>query len=453
MMKYLLLVLLLTSGFVKAELHITLVQPTLLLPQVSSSELGIKPVLNEAERQYSQLISKLLKEKKYLTLLNELNSKLADKLAAEQVSAAMAYLVGQLALQQKQYQVAERFFKQAIKQQASYAKAYHGLGLTQLKLQQYNAANHSLSKALQLGINDSQLYSYLGYGYLQVSNFHSAVVAYQQAKLFNPNDEQLNQGLLYAYSQAGQSEAALSLLTQMLVEQPNASSLWLHRANALLSGKKLSSKEYVLVISSLETALRLGEKGVENIALTAQLQMQYGSIERAIQLYLKIWQQHKKPQLVLEAVEYLLAVKQLSAAEKLLKKVTSTQQLSNQQKSQLAYLRGSIAQQQGKYTAANIAFAQALSENSVNGHALLAAAQVKRALGKSHQAQMLLLRASNLDSVKLAALTEHADLMMSLGRYAKALEFLQQALAFAPHESDIFENVKTLQRLVNQSES
>jgi len=84
---------------------------------------------------------------------------------------------------------------------------------------------------------------------------------------------------------------------------------------------------------------------------------------------------------------------------------------------------------------------------------LLALAQIKRSQGKSHQAQMLLLRASSLEEVMLAALTEHADLMMSLGRYGKALEYLQQALAHAPQEQTIFENIKILQRLVNQRES
>jgi tetratricopeptide (TPR) repeat protein len=448
MMKYLLLNLLIASGFVQAELQIKLVQPTLLLQQISGSELGIKPVINESERQYSALISEMLKAKKYQTLLDELSSKLKDKLAAEQVSTAMAYLVAQLALQQEKYQIAKRYFKQTIKQQADYAKAYHGLGLVHLKLREYDKANHNLSKALQLGINDPQLYSYLGYGYIQTSNFHSAVAAYQQAKLFNPNDQQLNQALLYAYSQAGQSEAALSLLTQMLVKQPNASALWLHRANALLQ-----TKNYPLVISSLETALRLGETGSDNIALTAQLQLQYGSVNRAIQLYRDIWQQHNKPQLVLDAIEYLISVNQLVSANNWLDKIKITPSINNHQKSQLSYLKGKVYQQQGKLDIAETAFKEALDENAINGNALLAAAQVKRAQGKSHQAQMLLLRASNVDTVKLSALTEHADLMMSLGRYAKALEFLQQALAHAPHESTIIENVETLQRLVNQSES
>ena len=444
MNKYLLLILLLLSSLVKAELRIKLVQPELLLQQISGYELGIKPVLNDDERQYNPVISKMLKAKKYQTLLDELTK----KVTVEQASAAMAYLVGQLALQQQKYEMAERYFQQAIKQQSGYGKAHHGLGLAQLKLSLYGKANENLSKALQLGIIEPQLYSYLGYGYVQANNFHSAVVAYQQAKLFNPNDKQLNQALLYAYSQAGQSEAALSLLTQMLTEQPSESSLWLHRANALLQ-----RKNYPLVIASLETALRLGEKGLDNIALTAQLQMQYGSVERAIKLYHQVWQQHSNPQLVLDAVKYLVSIRQLKAAESLLTKIISVQSVNSQQKSQLSYLSGKISQQKGEFISAEKAFEQALKDNSVNGYALLAAAQVKRSLGKSHQAQMLLLRASSLDEVKLSALTEHADLMMSLGRYAKALDFLQQALAHAPHESSIFDNVQTLQRLVNQIES
>jgi tetratricopeptide (TPR) repeat protein len=448
MIKYLVLIMSIVSSFTQAELQIKLVKPELLLQQISSGELGIKPVINESERQYSSLISEMLKAKKYQLLLDELSSKLHSQLAAGQVSTAMSYLVAQLALHQQKYPLAERYFLQTIKQQPDYAKAHHGLGLVQLKLQQYTKANQSLSKALQLGINDPQLYSYLGYGYIQSNNFHSAVAAYQQAKLFNPNDQQLNQALLYAYSEAGQSESALSLLTQMLKKQPNTSSLWLHRANALLK-----TQNYPLVISSLETALRLGEKSADNVALTAQLQMQYGSIGRAIELYQTIWQKHNNPQLVLDAIEYLVSVNQLTSAEKWLQQISATSSISDQHRSQLYYLKGKVAQQKGKLTLADKSFEQALSKNSINGYALLASAQVKRALGKSHQAQMLLLRASNVDVVKLSALTEHADLMMSLNRYAKALEFLQQALAYAPHESSIIENVQTLRRLVNQTET
>lgn len=456
MMKYVVFLLSITSGLAQAELSIKLVQPELLLQQISTSELGIKPVVNESERQYGSLITEMLKAKQYEALLNELVS----KLEVEKASSAMAYLVAQLALQQQKYPLAKRYFSQAITERPDYGKAHHGLGLAYLKQQQYKDANRHLSKALQLGINDPQLYSYLGFGYIQSSNFHSAVVAYQQAKLFSPDDHQLNQSLLYAYSQAGQSDAALSLLSQMLINKPNSATLWLHRANALLQ-KKAQTKSYPLIIASLETAIRLGETGPENIALTAQLQMQYGSIPRAIKLYQQIWQQHNNRQLVLDAINYLVSINQLIEADGWLKEIKISSSLAsspslplnNEHKSQLFYLTGKVAQQQGKWQKADTAFHEALSENSINGDALLAAAQVKRELGESHQAQMLLLRASNLETVRLSALTEHADLMMSLGRYAKALDFLQQALSFAPHESALIENVQTLQRLVNQSDS
>jgi len=459
-MKYIVFLLSITSGLVQAELHIKLVQPELLLQQIAASELGIVPVINESERQYGPLITKMLKAKQYEALLNVLSTKLAPKLQSElktdQVSSAMAYLVAQLALQQQKYSIAKRYFRQAIKERPDYAKAHHGLGLAYLKQQQFKEANRHLSKALQLGVNDPQLYSYLGYGYIQSSHFHSAVVAYQQAKLFSPDDQQLNQSLLYAYSQAGQSDAALSLLSQMLVNKPNSATLWLHRANAFLQ-KKSQAKNYPLVISSLETAIRLGETGPENIALTAQLQMQHGSIKRAIKLYQQVWQHHNNPQLVLDAINYLVSINQLVEAENWLQVINTapslTHLLKSEHKSQLFYLTGKVSQKQGRWLIAQSAFDKALNENSINGDALLAAAQVKRELGKSHQAQMLLLRASNLETVRLSALTEHADLMMSLGRYAKALDFLQQALNFAPHESTLIENVQTLQRLVNQSDS
>lgn len=468
MMKYLAFFVLLISNTSFAQLHIQLTQPTLLLKQISANDIGSRPSLSEQERQYRALINTHLQTKNYRVLLTELRTKLQGKADKNAISAAMAYFIGQLALQQQDYQLAINYFKQAIAKHGSYGQAYHGLGLAQLQLKQHKNATGSLSKAMQLGVRDAQLFSYLGYSYLQANNFHSAVVAYQQAKLFNPDDAQLNQALLYAYSQAGQSEAALSLLTQMLVLEPNEQALWLHRANALLQ-----KQQFLPAIASLEAALRLAKSGdrnksanksankTETIALTAQLQMQHGSIERALELYEEIWRHHQSPNLVIEAAEFLLSSGQVKATGKLLKKInkkrhkksSSKQQLTMLQQSQLAYLTGKVFQHQTKTSAAVKAYEQALVLNSVNGHALLALAQIKREQGKSHQAQMLLLRASMLENVMLAALTEHADLMMSLGRYAKALEYLQQALAHAPQEQAIFENVKILQRLVNQRES
>ena len=183
------------------------------------------------------------------------------------------------------------------------------------------------------------------------------------------------------------------------------------------------------------------------------MQLQHGSVGRAQQLYSRIWRNHNNPTLVLEAVEYLMASNQLNSAKNLLKKMKLRPKSPAYLHSQLAYLSGRLAQLKGSMLQAAKAFERSIRFNAVNGQALLALAQVKRAQQHSHQAQMLLLRASALDQVKLAALTEHADLMMSLGRYAKALTLLQQAASYAPQEHSITENIKTLRRMISQGNS
>jgi tetratricopeptide (TPR) repeat protein len=451
MMKYFILLSLLVSQALvsqslAAQLVIKFDEPTLLLQQISATDLSAMPSLNEAEQSLQKLISDKLNKAQYADLLATL--KLRPKAG---MSAAMAYLIGQLALQQQQLSLGADYFTHAIKIQANFGKAYHGLGLAQLQSDKPTDATKNFAKALQLGVNDPQIYSFLGYGYIQSEHFHSAVVAYQQAKLVNPDDAQLNQALLYAHTMAGHHDAALSLLEQMLNATPNDKGLWLHRANALLKKDQFSQG-----IASLEAAIRLGENNADNLALTAQLQLQHGSINRAQTLYGRIWQTQAQNQvqsnanLVFEACEYLIANQEFAAAKALLKKMSLPKNSPHGVQSQLAYLNGLLAQQQGNTALAARLFEQALSFNGVNGKALLALAAVKRSQQQSHQAQMLLLRAGALDEVKLQALTEHADLMMALGRYPKALELLQQAADFAPQEPRLFENIQILQRLVRQ---
>ncbi|MGI2180085.1 tetratricopeptide repeat protein [Shewanella frigidimarina] len=445
MMKYfILLSLLISQALVNQSLGAQLVikfdEPKLLLQQISATDLSAMPSLNEAEQSQQKLISDKLNKAQYADLLATLKQR-----PKADMSAAMAYLIGQLALQQQQLSLGADFFTHAIKLQANFGKAYHGLGLAQLQSDNPIAATKNFAKALQLGVNDPQIYSFLGYGYIQSEHFHSAVVAYQQAKLFNPDDAQLNQALLYAYTMAGHHDAALSLLEQMLNAMPNDQGLWLHRANALLKKDQFSQ-----AIASLEAAIRLGESNADNLALTAQLQLQHGSINRARTLYARIWQTQTNAPLVFEACEYLIANQEFDAAKALLKKMSLPKSSPHGVQSQLAYLNGLLAQQQGSTALAARSFEQALSFNGVNGKALLALAAVKRSQQQSHQAQMLLLRAGALDEVKLQALTEHADLMMALGRYPKALELLQQAADFAPQEPSLFENIQILQRLVRQ---
>jgi tetratricopeptide (TPR) repeat protein len=412
----------------------------------------MSPMLNEYEKTLAPVMQSQLKSQRYQALYNELE----QKLQGHTPSAAMAYFLGQLALQLTHYEQAKSHFESANQQHPNYAKAIVGEGLAALQLSHYQQALDKFSHALKLGVNDPQLHRYIGFSYLEKKQFLSATIAFEQAKMLLPNDPQLDHALVYSYSNSGQTDAALAMLEQLLVTDPSDSKLWLQRANIYLSQER-----YVVAISSLETALRLGENQTANIALAAQLQLQYGSTPRAINLYKSLGHSTDSKDskdstdntdVVFDAINYLIDTYKLAEAEQILTSQNS-QALPHNKQAQYFYLSGKLHTQKGQVDNAQKAFTQAIDLNPIHGSALINLATLYRKKNDSHQAQMLLLRASEIADVRLQALTEHADLQLALGNQRKALSLLRQALELAPNEQTLINNVNTLQHMVLQQGS
>lgn len=433
----------LCSGHSYGQLTIKLNKPDLLLAQVMPLEIAVSPSLSYEEQQQAEFIQQQLDKQNYALLLAELPARLTSP-----ASTAMQYFLGQIALKQKQPQQAAHYFSQALQAQPNYAKAMVGLGLVKLQQEQHQQAIELFSQALKLGINNPDLYSYLGFSYMEQQQYLSATLAFEQAKLVAPTDEQINHALVYCYSNSKRLSSALALVEQMLGQNPHHGQLWLQRANIYLQ-----QQDYASTLSSLETAIRLGQRNSDNIALTAQLQLQYGSISRAMILYqtLLTSREDNHP-LVAEAINYLLDSHHLKQAEQLLKlshKKPTKQPLIS---SELSYLTGKLRLKQNRVTQAIEAYQQALADNAVHGYALLELAQLYRQQGHSHKAQMLLLRASEITEVKLQALTAHADLQAELGQLKQALKLLRQAQRIAPNQQILLDNIATLTNMIKQQQ-
>lgn len=428
----------------QAQVTIKFAQPELMVDQVLNFDTAHAPSLSSEERHLVPKMQEGLKQKRYQSLYQELQT----ALSGDKTSAAMAHFLGQLSLQLNQNDKALAHFEHAIKQQPSYARAYAGAGLAAVKLNQFEQAVSFFAEAIKLGVKDPHLFRYLGFAYLEQQAFMSATIAFEQAKLLLPADSQLNEALVYSYSNSGQSEAALAMLEQMLTKQSNEPKLWLQRANIYLA-----KEDFSLAISSLETAIRLGEKQTDNLALTAQLQLQYGSVPRAIALYQKIWQQGGAPATVLDAINYLIDSYKHAEAKKLLAQVNKSKQLAPSSQAQALFLTGKLAFNQSQNKRAKQALKKALTLQPIHGQALMTLAKVHRANQETHQAEMLLLRASEVPEVRLQALTEQADLQLNIGNTKKALALLRQALELAPNEQTLINNVNTLQSMVLQQGS
>lgn len=431
----------LTSFNSQAQIRVNFAQPQLMVEQVLNFEVANTPSLSESERSLVPLLQKGLKDKSYKSLYAELT----QALGAKGQSAAMSHFLGQIALQLKQNDRALQHFEQAIKANSTYAKAYAGAGLAAIQLEQFQAALQYFSEALKLGVRDPHLYRYLGFAYLEQEQYLSASIAFEQAKLLMPTDRQLDEALVYSYGNSGQSQAALAMLEQMLQSRGAEASLWLQRANVYLS-----QEAYGTAISSLETALRLGEKQPENIALTAQLQVQFGSVNRAVELYKGLWQKQGQTKVVLDAVNYLIDSGKYTQAQSLLKQMQQGQTAQNANRAQRLFLAGKLAFYQGQLKRSKKQLEQALKLEPIHGQGLLTLAKVYRSQNDSHKASMLLLRAKEVPEVRLQALTELADLQLNLGNTKEALALLRDALQLAPNEQTLINNVNTLQTMLLQ---
>ncbi len=427
-------------GYGKVMIHYA--KPEMLIDQVNRVDINHIPSLNTSEQNLIPMLKKQLAQKNYQPLYQQLIQSTDNNR-----SSAMSYFLGQLALQLNLANEASAHFSLALKQTPNYAKAMVGAALAAISQEKYEKAAEHIASALQLGTSDPHLYRYLGFSYLEQKQFMSAAIAFEQAKLLLPDDQQLNDALVYSYSNSGQIDAALAMLEQMLAIEPNKKRLWLQRANIYLA-----KENYDITIASLETALRLGEQQKSNIALTAQLQLRYGSTFRAVELYQKVWNEYGDTQMATDAIRYLIDTLQYSQAKQLLQKVKVKKTRDPQVNAELFYLTGQLAFEKQQYQQAEQAFKQALQHNAIHGLALLSLAKVHRINKNTHQTQMLLLRAIEVPSVQLQALTEYADLHLSLGNTRQALVFLRKALKLKPNEQTLVNNINTLQQMVLQQD-
>jgi predicted Zn-dependent protease len=183
---------------------------------------------------------------------------------------------GQVYLAANQTEKAETILKKILLTAPNLVIAHRSLAALYLQNKQLDKAQFHLTKTIENGVQDPQFFGQLAYINLNQGHPWSAIAGYQQALLLQPNNQQWKQGLLYALQQAGNHQSALNMVDELLNKQPTDKNLWLQRAQINLS---IGNKHKAL--SSMEMALRYGEKKSDNLLSTAQLHLSAGSMSRA----------------------------------------------------------------------------------------------------------------------------------------------------------------------------
>lgn len=360
------------------------------------------------------------------------------------ISAYLLYLIGHAYSSAENYQAAEIAFLAALTPIPDYLPVHEALGILYLRTERYQEAQKHLAHAAGLGLHTAQLYGALGYVNSQLENFWGAVNAYQEALMLEPDFEQCKRNLLYALAMTDQHPSALTLVESMLKEHPDDAGLWLFRANSALQ-----AGEREVALSSIETAIRLGDRRVSNFQVCATLHMERGGVERAVELLKTGFAEGMDFSLFDQGMAWLVQAGEWELLERMLASARDKRSgLDDLQWSKILMREAEVRLHKGDKSAAGEALEQATALDPSNAYALMVLADIYRETGKFSRAESLYQRAGADGLYRQNALISLAQLALDQEDYESALRILRDILKEFPDRTDLNRNIESLENIV-----
>ena len=362
----------------------------------------------------------------------------------EDVSATVLYLIGVTYISLERWVPAEAALKAALVPLPDYQRVHEALGNLYVRTERWDEAREHLTRAAELGLNTGQLYAALGYINYKTKNWWGMASAYEQALTLEGDVRDWQGALLTALNETHQYSAGLALVDQMLQSEPNDPVLWLYR-----SAMALNTNERGLALTSLETAMRLGDESVANKQVAAALHMERGSLARAVELLKSAPAQDLDFVFIDQALAWLDYENEWDYFRDLLAAANARRNLlDNLQGSRLLTHVSSLQLHDGNRRAAITTLQQAVELDSSNAEALITLGQAYRDERDLNRAELMFQRASAFDLYRENALVSLAQLAIDQQNFERALEVLRDVVSRNPARTDLQRNVDVLENLV-----
>lgn len=359
------------------------------------------------------------------------------------VSATMLYLIGHTYFSLEQYLPAETAFLNALGPLPDYLRVHESLGLLYLATERWEEAREHLSRAAELGLHSANLYAALGYLNQQTSNYWSAADAFGHALVMRTN-EGWQRGLLHALVQTRQYPAAAGLVEEMLQSTPDDPVLWLYRSQT-----QMGSGQRALALTSLETAIRLGDDSVANRQVAATLHMELGSTARAVELLRSAWSEGMDYQFLDQALSWLVQQNEWEYLRELLNAAGGNRsQLTDRQQSRLLAREADLYLHDGDRPRAMATLRDATELDPTNAEGLLRLGRLYLEDRDFGRAELLLQRAGSFELYRESALIALAQVAIDQENYTRALELLRDVFSRNPGRGDLARNIESLENLV-----
>jgi len=425
--------------------EIKVAKPEFVLPQFTGPYQEREASIAPEEYERAEKLRSLLAEGRRAEVIAEL-----EKSYSIELSPAMLSLQAQVYFSLEMYDKAEDTYLTVLRRMPQLIRAHSDLGQLYLVREQPAKAREYFAKAVALGSHEASVYGQLGYLNLTLNGPFSAISSYQQAAAIEPDNVQWQQGLLAALTQAHMYEAADALLEGLIAKQPAKVELWLNKA-ALAMNKE----DYRGAVIGLEMAIMLGDKDPRNLKSAAQLHLQLGSFDRALQLLDQSLVGNDLPMASIREYYYWLSQLGLWAkAETMLDMAAKNiQRLKRDEQSQYYLLAAQLKAHQIQVAEAGRLFRQALELDPTNSEALLAFAGFAVKQKNYTDAELLYVRAEAIPNAEKRAQLGRAQLYIDMQDYKAALNQLRAVYQKNPDAFEVKDNIEIIENIIRTNEA
>jgi tetratricopeptide (TPR) repeat protein len=201
-----------------------------------------------------------------------------------QATAKMLQLMGIISIQQKQFDEAAKYFKQAIKQAPVQAPLYVNLGNAYLEMGKLEQAIDCYDRGIRLNPDLAELFYNRGLALKKAEKSAEALKSFKKAVKKKPVYAEAWNELALAYSEQGNLELAEEAANQALCEESGRLRAWLMKANVALARARPDEAEALF-----KRVLELDRNQPEALLWLAMLELTEQSFEEGWVHYQARW--------------------------------------------------------------------------------------------------------------------------------------------------------------------
>ncbi len=355
------------------------------------------------------------------------------KLITKDTNAIFDLTLGNLYLENGQYEPAADLFQRAVDKFPSFRRAWRGLGMVNVRQQKWRSAVTHLSRAIGLGAQDGPSYGLYGFALLSLDRAASAESAYRMALMFQPDVLDWKLGLVRCVLKQAKAAEAAALCEEIVRENPDRTEFI-----SLQSEAYLAMKDNLKAAENLEILSRSGVAKPEDLQRLGDIYLVSKDSALALSAYKRAIEAGGfEPSKVISQAENLSMQGALFEATSLIKQAreSGAGKLAKEDEARLLKLEARLAVSSGKAGDSIPMLQRVVELNPLDGAALMLLGQHYADNKDTPKAVGYFERAVKLKDYESAASLRLATIHITANKLADALPLLKRSNELKANDS------------------